>query len=219
MLAATAMTIAVALTGFACGAVVGIGGAYAKLAGGRIARGLADGYTTVLRGIPDLLVIYLFYFGSSAILTPLGKLFGASGFISLPGFLAGALAIGVVSGAYQTEVLRSAYLAIPKGELEAALAVGMTPFLRFRRIVAPLALRFALPGIGNVWQLVLKETALISVTGLVEILRQAQIGSGSTRQPFVFFVAAACLYMTISAVSTYGFGAAERHYARGLRRV
>lgn len=219
MLAATAMTIAVALTGFIFGALVGVGGAYAKLSGSRVARGAADAYTTVLRGIPDLLVIYLFYFGSSALLTPLGRLFGATGFISLPGFLAGALAIGVVSGAYQTEVLRAAYLAIPKGELEAATAVGMRPLLKFRRIVAPLALRFALPGIGNVWQLVLKETALISVTGLVEILRQAQIGSGSTRQPFAFFVAAACLYMAISTLSTYGFGTAERYFTRGLRRV
>lgn len=219
ILAATAMTIAVATTGFLLGAAVGIAGAAAKLSDSRIARGLADAYTTILRGIPDLLVIYLFYFGSSAVLTPLGRLFGYSGFISLPGFLAGALAIAVVSGAYQTEVMRGAYLAIPKGELEAATAVGMTPWLKFRRIAAPLTLRFAIPGIGNVWQLVLKETALISVTGLVEILRQAQIGSGSTRQPFVFFVAAACLYMAISAVSTYGFGLAERHYSRGTRRV
>ena len=90
MLAATAMTIAVALTGFIFGALVGVGGAYAKLSGSRVARGAADAYTTVLRGIPDLLVIYLFYFGSSALLTPLGRLFGATGFISLPGFLAGA---------------------------------------------------------------------------------------------------------------------------------
>lgn len=219
MLKAAAMTAAVAICGFLAGAIVGALGALAKLRGGPVVRGLADGYTTVLRGIPDLLVIYLFYFGSSAVLTPLGKLFGATGFISLPGFLAGALAIGVVSGAYQTEVFRGAYLAIPKGELEAADAAGMPPFLKFRRIIAPLALRFAIPGIGNVWQLVLKETALISVTGLVEILRQAQIGAGSTRQPFLFFVVAACLYMVISAISTWGFGTAERHFTRGLRRV
>ena len=106
MLAAAAMTIAVALTGFAFGAAVGVFGAWAKLSGSRSLRGAADVYTTVLRGIPDLLVIYLFYFGSSALLTPLGRLFGATGFISLPGFLAGALAIGVVSGAYHTEVFR-----------------------------------------------------------------------------------------------------------------
>jgi octopine/nopaline transport system permease protein len=219
MLIAAAMTIAVALTGYALGMLVGVLGASAKIAGGRIARAVADGYTTVLRGIPDLLVIYLFYFGSSAILTPLGRLFGATGFISLPGFMAGALAIGIVSGAYQTEVFRGAFQAIPKGELEAATAAGMTPFLKFRRIVGPLVLRFAVPGMGNVWQLVLKETALISVTGLVEILRQAQIGAGSTRQPFLFFCAAAVLYMTISSVSGWGFARAEQRFTRGMRQV
>lgn len=219
MLIAAAMTIAVALAGYTLGMLVGVAGASAKIAGGRITRAVADGYTTVLRGIPDLLVIYLFYFGSSAILTPLGRFFGATGFISLPGFMAGALAIGIVSGAYQTEVFRGAFQAIPKGELEAATAAGMTPFLKFRRIVGPLVLRFAVPGMGNVWQLVLKETALISVTGLVEILRQAQIGAGSTRQPFLFFCAAAVLYMTISSVSGWGFTRAEQRFTRGMRRA
>ena len=219
MLIASAMTIAVALAGYTLGMLVGVAGASAKIAGGRITRAVADGYTTVLRGIPDLLVIYLFYFGSSAILTPLGRFFGATGFISLPGFLAGALAIGIVSGAYQTEVFRGAFQAIPKGELEAATAAGMTPFLKFRRIVGPLVLRFAVPGMGNVWQLVLKETALISVTGLVEILRQAQIGAGSTRQPFLFFCAAAVLYITISSVSGWGFTRAEQRFTRGMRRA
>ena len=219
MLIAAAMTIAVALAGYTLGMLVGVVGASAKISGGRITRAVADGFTTVLRGIPDLLVIYLFYFGSSAILTPLGRFFGATGFISLPGFLAGALAIGIVSGAYQTEVFRGAFQAIPKGELEAATAAGMTPFLKFRRIVGPLVLRFAVPGMGNVWQLVLKETALISVTGLVEILRQAQIGAGSTRQPFLFFCSAAVLYMTISSVSGWGFTRAEQRFTRGMRRA
>ncbi|MFC7400004.1 ABC transporter permease [Chelatococcus sp. GCM10030263] len=219
MLTAAAMTIAVALTGFVFGAVIGTFGAWAKIAGGRVARGIADGYTTILRGIPDLLVIYLFYFGSSALLTPLGRLFGATGFISLPGFLAGALAIGVVSGAYHTEVFRGAYRAVSKGEIEAATAAGMPRFLMLRRIVAPLVLRYALPGLGNVWQLVLKESALISVTGLVEILRQAQIGAGSTRQPFTFFLAAAILYLAISSVSGWTLQRAELRFNRGLRRA
>ena len=179
----------------------------------------ADGYTTIFRGIPDLLVIYLFYFGSSSVLTPIGRLFGVSGFISLPGFLAGALAIGIVSGAYHTEVLRSAYRAVSVGEIEAAIATGMSRALMFRRIIAPLALRHALPGLGNIWQLVLKESALISVTGLVEILRQAQIGAGSTRQPFTFYFAAAVLYLVISSVSGWLLGRAELRYSRGLRRA
>lgn len=219
MLLAAAMTLAVAIAGFALGALVGILGAWAKIDGGVVTRTLADAYTTVLRGIPDLLVIYLFYFGSSALLTPLGQFFGATGFVSLPGFLAGTLAIGVVSGAYQTEVFRGAFLTIPRGELEAATAAGMPRLLKFRRIVGPLVLRFALPGMGNVWQIVLKETALISVTGVVEILRQAQIGAGSTRQPFLFFGTAALLYMAISSVSGWGLARAEQRFTRGMRRA
>jgi octopine/nopaline transport system permease protein len=198
---------------------VGAMGAWAKIGGGRLVRAAADAYTTVLRGIPDLLVIYLLYFGSSALLTPLGQLFGATGFISLPGFFAGALAIGIVSGAYQTEVFRGAYQVISKGELEAASAAGMPRGLKFRRIIAPLVLRFAIPGMGNVWQLVLKESALVSVTGLVEILRQAQIGAGSTRQPFLFFCAAALLFMAISSLSGWGLLRAERLFTRGMRRA
>ena len=219
LLAGAWMTVLVALAGYSSGAVIGSFGAWAKISGGRSVRIAADTYTTVLRGIPDLLVIYLFYFGSSAVLTPLGRLFGATGFISLPGFLAGALAIGVVSGAYHTEVFRGAYRAVSRGEIEAAVACGMAPFLRLRRIIAPLVLRYALPGLGNVWQLVLKETALISVTGLVEILRQAQIGAGSTRQPFTFFFIAAILYLVISSVSGWGLRAAETRFTRGLRRA
>jgi len=217
MLTAAAMTLAVALAGFGFGALVGILGAWAKVAGGAALRTAADAYTTMLRGIPDLLVIYLFYFGSSSVMTPIARLFGASGFISLPGFLAGALAIGVVSGAYHTEVFRGAYLAVARGEIEAALASGMRRMLMFRRIVAPLALRYAVPGLGNVWQLVLKESALVSVTGLVEIMRQAQIGAGSTRQPFTFFFAAAVLYFVISSVSGWALGRVELRSRRGLR--
>jgi octopine/nopaline transport system permease protein len=219
MLIAGAVTLAVAATGFAVGALIGALGAWAKLSGGRLLRGIADGYTTVLRGIPDLLVIYLFYFGSSSILTPIARLFGASGFISLPGFLAGSLAIGVVSGAYHTEVFRGAFRAVARGELEAATAAGMPPFLKFRRIVAPLVLRYALPGLGNVWQLVLKESALVSITGVVEILRQAQIGGGSTRQPFAFFIGAAALYLAISSASGFALRRAEGHLGRGLGRA
>ncbi|PBB24481.1 ABC transporter permease subunit [Mesorhizobium sp. WSM4307] len=218
MSAASAMTIAVAVTGFIAGAIIGGFGAWAKISGGTVLRALADGYTTVLRGIPDLLVIYLFYFGSSAILTPIGRVFGAQGFLSLPAFLAGALAIAIVSGAYHTEVFRGAYQVVARGEIEAAYATGMSTALAFRRIIAPLTLRFAVPGLANIWQLVLKESSLISVTGLVEILRQAQVGAGSTKQPFTFFLAAAILYLLISSASGWALQYAEKHFTRGLRR-
>jgi octopine/nopaline transport system permease protein len=219
MLFGAAMTLAVAGCGFLLGTAIGTLGAWAKITGGRLARGIADLYTTVLRGIPDLLVIYLFYFGGSSVMTAIGRLFGATGFVGFPGFAAGTLAIGVVCGAHHTEVFRGAFRAVSRGELEAARAIGMGPMLRFRRIVAPLVLRYALPGLGNVWQLVLKESALVSVTGVVELLRQAQIGAGSTRQPFYFFVSAATLYLAVTTLSGWALRRAEGHFARGMVRA
>jgi octopine/nopaline transport system permease protein len=219
LLTATAMTLAVAVCGFMMGSVVGTFVAWAKLSRNLVARSIADGYTTVLRGIPDLLVIYLFYFGGSAALGAIGSLFGAEGFIGVPAFLTGAMAIGIVSGAYQAEVFRGAYQVLNRGELEAARSVGMHRWLMFRRIIAPQVLRYAIPGLGNVWQLALKESALISVTGLVELLRQSQIGSGSTYKPFYFYLTAALLYLVITTVSTWGFQRAEDYSMRGLRRA
>jgi octopine/nopaline transport system permease protein len=219
MLLATLMTLAVSVCAYCFGIVFGAIGATAKLSRSLAAKGLADAYTTVLRGVPDLLVIYLFYFGGSAAVSAVGRLFGAEGFIGVPAFLTGALAVGIVSGAYQTEVLRGAYLAIAKGELEAARSVGMGRALMFRRIIAPQVLRFALPGMGNVWQLVLKESALISVTGLTELLRQSQIGAGSTKQPFTFYITAAMLYLLLTSMSSWGFRRAEASTTRGVRRA
>lgn len=219
MLKATFVTITVALSGFAIGAMFGCIAAAASFSSLRVIRWLSDGYTTLLRGVPDLLVIYLIYFGSSAVLSKITAIFGATGFVSAPVFLIGALAIGVVSGAYQAEVYRGAVLALSKGELEAARAYGMPSTLLFRRIILPQAARFAIPGVGNVWQLVLKESALISVVGLIELMRQAQIGAGSTRQPFTFFLTAAVFYLLISFVSGHVFRLTEKRAMRGIRRV
>lgn len=218
LLRAALMTLAVAGTGYVIGATLGVLLAWAKLSGGRILRGFAETYTTVLRGIPDLLVIYLFYFGGSLALTRLFRMFGGEGFVDLPGFMAGAAAIGVVSAAQHTEVFRGAYRAVSPGEIEAARAIGMTRPTLFRRIVLPLTARHALPGMGNVWQITLKESALVSVTGVVELVRQAQIGAGSTRQPFYFFFASALLFLAITFVSGLVLGRAERHFSRGLQR-
>lgn len=219
LLRGAAMTVAVALCGMAIGAVIGVLGAWAKLSGARPVRLLAVAYTTVLRGIPDLLVIYLFYYGGSSVLTGIGRLFGGSGFFGLPGFLAGSMAVGVTSGAQQTEVFRGAYRAVHPGEIEAAVACGMSRRLRFARVIAPLSLRHALPGLGNVWQVVLKESALISVTGVVELLRQSEVGAGSTGRPFDFYVIAAALYLLISAVSGAFLRQAEHRASRGMRRA
>lgn len=219
MVRAAGMTLLVAVLGFLAGGVVGTGIAAAKLSRNPVARLFGTTYTTVLRGIPDLLVIYLFYFGGSTVLTAIARAFGAEGFVGVPALATGALALGIVSGAYQAEVLRGAYLALPRGELEAARSVGMSPGLMFRRIVVPQVLRYAVPGLGNVWQLVLKESALISVVGLVELLRQSQIGSGSTREPFPFYITAGILYLAITTLSGWGFGRLEAHAMRGVRRA
>jgi octopine/nopaline transport system permease protein len=218
LLKATGMTIAVSATAFALGSALGALLAWARIEGNRAVQLAADAYTTVLRGIPDLLVIYLLYFGGSAALTALAHLLGAKGFVGVDAFAAGAIAVGIISGAYQGEIFRGAYQAISRGELEAARSVGMPRRLMFRRIIVPQALRFAIPGLGNVWQLALKESGLISVVGLTEILRQAQVGAGSTRQPFAFFITAAALYLILSTISGWGFRRAEAAGMRGVRR-
>ncbi|NTG50661.1 ABC transporter permease subunit [Agrobacterium rhizogenes] len=219
LLAGAWMTVLIAISGYAIGIVIGGFGSWAKVSGGRTTRIIADTYTTVLRGIPDLLVIYLLYFGGSAAVTAVGRLFGAEGFVGFPGFLAGSLAVGITSGAQQTEVFRGAFKAVHRGEIEAAIACGMSRWLRFRRIVAPLTLRHALPGLGNVWQVVLKESALVSITGVAELLRQAQVGAGSTGLPFDFYLIAGLLYLAISTVSGVLMRQAEHYFNRGVRRV
>lgn len=217
LLLATCMTLAVSAVGFALGGVIGTVIAIAKLSQSWFARSCATAYTTVLRGVPDLLVIFLFYFGGSAALTSIGALLGAHGFVGAPTFVSGVAAIGVVSGAYQAEVFRGAYNNLRQNELEAARSVGMHRELMFRRILLPQILRLALPGLGNVWQMVLKESALISVTGLVELLRQSQIAAGSTSRPCEFYIAAATTYLIISLVSSRLFASAEQRLSRGCR--
>ena len=216
LLWAAATTILVSVTAFAGGACIGLLGAWAKLSGPRWARGIAAGYTTVLRGVPDLLVIYLFYFGGSSVLTRVAQWMGRDGFVGLPGFAAGAMAVAVVSGAYMTEVFRGAVGAVPPGQAEAGRALGLPRGVVGLRVLLPQVLRAALPGLGNVWQVVIKESALVSVTGLVELLRQVNVAAGSTRQPFLFYAAGAALYLVITTVSGALFRGAERRSARGM---
>jgi len=215
---ATAMTLAVASCAFLLGLVFGSLGATAKLSRIRPMVLAADGYTTLLRGIPELLVIYLLFFGGGGALRFVVKMFGYDGYVELNAFATGVIAIGIVNGAYSTEAIRGAVLAVPKGQIEAAKAYGMSRWTMFRRILAPQVLRYALPSLGNVWQLCLKETALISVTGLVEIMRQSTIGAGSTKQPFTFYACAAVLYLMLTSLSSLGFARAERWADRGVRR-
>jgi octopine/nopaline transport system permease protein len=216
LLAGALMTLAVTATALAIGAVAGAIVAAAKLSGNLLLATLGNVYTTVFRGVPELLIIYLIYFGGSSAVTAIGRSMGYEGFLGLPSFAAGALAVGIISGAYQAEVFRGAYLAIAKGELEAALAIGMHRGMRLRRIVIPQVLRFAIPGLGNVWQLSLKDSALVSVTGLAELMRTSQVAAGSTRQYFLFFIVGGCLYLVLTSLSDRIFNGAERRANRSL---
>lgn len=217
LLKAALTTLALSAAGFLFGAALGALTAFARLGGGPLARAAAHAYSTVFRGVPDLLTIYLLYFGGSVGLSMVGLWFGAQGFIGLPGFATGVVALGVISGAYQAEVYRGGFLAIQRGELEAARAYGMSGLTMLRRIIAPQTLRYAIPGLGNVWQLVLKDSALVSVIGLVELMREAQVGAGSTHQPFAFYASAAALYLVIAMITGSIFRYVERRGLRGVR--
>jgi octopine/nopaline transport system permease protein len=220
MVMGAAMTIAVALAAYALGILIGSGLAAMKLSRSRILQGIAAVYTTVIRGIPELLVIYLVFFGGGAALRAIASgMFGYEGYIDPPLFVTGMVCIAVSAGAYAAEVIRGAVQAVPRGQLEAAIAIGMTRGQRFRRVLVPQVARFALPGLGNVWQFTLKDTSLISVIGLVEIMRQAAIAAGSTREPFTFYLVAALLYLGLTSFSNRGFNWAETWANKGVRRA
>lgn len=210
LLLGAAVTFSIAIAGFLLGAVIGGFIAWMKLSKLKALKFAGEAYTTILRGVPDLLVIYLLYFGGNSLLSSIAGAFEADGFVGMPTYLTGVVAIGIVSGAYQAEIYRGSYHAVHRGGIEAGQSVGMGSWLLFRRIIAPQVLHYAIPGLGNVWQLALKETALISVVGLVELLRQAQMGAGSTRRPFEFFITAGILYLAITAISSLMFRFLER---------
>ncbi len=218
MLRGALMTMAVAVCSYLLGVVIGILFASLKLSRFVLLRLVADFYTTVIRGIPELLVIYLVFFGGGTLLRTIAAgIFGYEGYIDPPLFVTGMVCIGLSAGAYNTEVIRGAVLAVPVGQIEAAKAVGMSTAKRFWRILVPQVSRYALPGLGNVWQLTLKETSLISVIGLVEIMRSAAVASGSTKEPFTFYLVAAVLYLGLTSISNRGFLRAEAWASRGVR--
>lgn len=218
LLRATSLTLAAAICGFSLGAGFGLCGAALKLSRRAALRSMGQAYTTIFRGVPEILVVYLFYFGGSITMTKVMNLGGVPGFFSLPSFVIGVLAIGIVSGAYQTEAFRAAFLRLDRGQLEAAAACGMPASLRLRRVVAPQTLYFALPALGNIWQSVLKETSLLSVIGLTELLRQAGIAAGSTRQPLLFYGVAALIFLMIGKLTGQVMARLERHLARPWSR-
>ncbi|MDR6756832.1 octopine/nopaline transport system permease protein [Mycoplana sp. BE70] len=211
ILRGAAITIAVGTAAMLAGLVVGI--ACGLIKWGRVfpLNFIVDAYTSVVRGVPELLIIYLLFFSSVEFVTRVATAFGYAGLAdSGYAFIIAVIAIGAISGAYSTEVVRGALAAIPNGHIEAARALGLSGWRIFRRIIMPQMLRIAVPGMNNVWQVTIKDTALVSVVGLQELMRAAFIGAGSTRHPFIFYLIAAVVYLMITLVSQAGFDRAER---------
>ena len=212
---ATLMTIAVAVTAMIIGFSFAAIFTPLKLSKIKLFNFIANSYTTVIRGVPELLVIYLLFFGGTGAVMFVASIFGYNEYIEINAFITGAFAIGVISGAYSTEVFRGAIQSIDKGQFEAAKVLGLSKFNQFFRIILPQVLRLAIPNLSNVWQITLKDTSLIMVTGLVEIMRQSYIAAGSTRDPLFFYSFAAVLYLLLTYLSMKLINRLEIKYSRG----
>ena len=212
---ATLMTIAVSITAMLIGFSFAAIFTPLKLSKFKSLNLIANIYTTVIRGVPELLVIYLFFFGGSGAIMFVASMFGYNDYIEINAFVTGSFAIGIISGAYSTEVFRGAIQSIDKGQFEAAKVLGFNKFKQFYKIILPQMLRLSIPNLSNVWQITLKDTSLISVTGLVEIMRQSYIAAGSTRDPLFFYSFAAVLYLLLTFLSMKLINKLEVKYSRG----
>ncbi len=212
---ATLMTIAVSISAMFIGFLFALIFTPLKLSKNKFFNFVANSYTTIIRGVPELLVIYLLFFGGTGAVMYVASIFGYNEYIEINAFITGAFAIGIISGAYSTEVFRGAIQSIDKGQFEAARVLGLNKFGQFFKIILPQTLRLAIPNLSNVWQITLKDTSLISVTGLVEIMRQSYIAAGSTRDPLFFYSFAAVLYLLLTFLSMKIINRLEVRYSRG----
>jgi arginine/ornithine transport system permease protein len=212
------LTVEVAVLSLLIAILLGMIGAVAKLSRSRIAKGIAGAYTTIIRGIPDLVLMILIFFGGQILVNDIGAKLGWD-YIDVNPFVAGFLAIGFIFGAYFAESFRGGILAVSRGEIEAGYAFGMTPLKVFFRITLPAMVRHALPGIGNNWLVMVKATALVSVIGLQDMVYNAGLAGGSTRKPFTFYCVVAFLFLVITGVSDVGLRWLDRRYSVGVRKA
>lgn len=199
------VTVELALASLVLALILGLLGASSKLSGNRGLYAGATFYTTVIRGVPDLVMMLLFYYGGQVLVNMISDYlyyeFEVDWFFQFDPFIAGVLTIGLIFGAYMTETFRGAFMAVDSGQIEAGKAYGFTRWHTFRRIMFPQMLRHALPGIGNNWQVLLKTTALVSIIGLTDMVRIAEQASKAEHEPFKFFIPVAAVYLILTAVS------------------
>lgn len=219
ILEGTILSLEVSLASLVIAMCLGMIGALSKLSSSRALQLLAQIYTTVIRGIPDLVLMLLVFFGGQIFINQIGPLVGYNEYIDINPFIAGVSTIGFIFGAYMTETFRGAILAVHRGQLEAGSAYGMSRLLIFRRITLPQMVRHALPGFGNNWLVLIKTTALVSIIGLDDMVRKAGLAAGATRKPFTFYLMVAINYLIITSVSIYLLKYLERRYSVGVREV
>lgn len=215
MAAGVLVTLKLAVGAYLLGLVIGIVGATARRSAVPGLRQVVAGYSTAFRALPELVVISIIYFGGSIFVAKILSLFGGGGYVEINALTSGIIALGLVQGAYQTEVFRGALEAVPTGQWEAAHALGLQRKLTFVKVILPQLWRLAFPGMSNLWMTVLKETALVSAIGLEDVVRSAQMAAASTRSPFVFFSAVVVAYLVITAVSNVVIAKLEVRVNRG----
>lgn len=218
LLQGTWMTIKLSVLSLFLSIVLGLIGASAKLSSSALLRVPAQVYTTLIRGVPDLVLMLLIFYSLQTWLTSLTDAMEWE-YIEINPFSAGVITLGFIYGAYFTETFRGAILSVPLGQIEAATAYGLKRGQRFRYVVFPQMMRYALPGIGNNWQVLLKATALVSIIGLADLVKASQDAGKSTYQLFYFLVLAALIYLAITSASNFALRWAERHYAAGSREA
>jgi len=216
LLQGTWVTIQLAIFSLMIAVMFGLLGAWAKLSSNRFAQNIAAGYTTIVRGVPDLVLILLVFYGGQQMINSLGSITGLWGYLEINQFASGVGTIGIVFGGYMTETFRGAIMAVPKGQIEAGVACGMSRAQVFRRITWPQMVRYALPGFSNNWLVQIKSTALVSVIGLQDVVYNGFVAGRSTRQLFTFMFAVLVIYLILTAISDLALRWLDRKYSKGL---
>jgi polar amino acid transport system permease protein len=208
------ITISLAAATLPIGLAIGFFVALAKQSDEPSLRLAGNIYTTIFRGLPELLTLFLVYYGVQIGLQSLVQLADPTATVEVNSFVSGMVALGVVFSSYASEVFLSAFRAIPHGQYEGGHAIGLTSFQTMRLVVLPQLVRIALPGLANLWLILLKDTALVSAIGLSDILRQTGIAARVTREPFLFFGLACLIYLVLAIISSFGINAVERSVSR-----
>ncbi|CAB3683356.1 ABC transporter permease [Trinickia soli] len=218
ILAGTWQTVKLSLLSLALAFVLGLIGAAAKLSKNGLARGAGTVYTTLVRGVPDLVLMLLLFYSIQIWLNNFTDFVGWDE-IDIDPFIAGVIVLGFIYGAYFTETFRGAFLSVPRGQLEAGAAYGMTSWQTFSRIMFPQMMRFALPGIGNNWQVMVKATALVSIIGLADVVKATQDAGKGTLRFFFFTLIAGAIYLAITTISNLVLLWLEKRYSIGVRKA